>query len=69
MGCNNSQFNDGVEEEDNDPLNEEKTEFSDLPSCTMILGEKIDKYFYSDKVLGNMIYDMSLYPCTLVYSE
>lgn len=52
MGCNNSQFNDGVEEEDNDPLNEEKTEFSDLPSCTMILGEKIDKYFYSDKVLG-----------------
>jgi len=53
MGCNNSQFNDGFEEEDNDPLNEEKTEYSDLPSTTMILGDKIDKYFYCDKVLGS----------------
>ena len=56
MGCNNSQFNDGIEDDDADPLNEEKTEYDELPSVTMILGEKIDKYFYCDKVLGIHIF-------------
>ena len=56
MGCNNSQFQDANESGDNDPLNEEKTEYSDLPSVTMILGEKIDRYFYCDKVLGIKYY-------------
>ncbi len=54
IGCCASQLND-IENDDGStehPLNEEKSEYSSLPSVTMILGEKIEKYFNCDKVLG-----------------
>eukprot|EP01083_Nonionella_stella_P212921 768406_1 len=54
MGCGDSTFNDDYDDNSQEnPLNEEKSEYSDLPGVTMIIGEKIDKYFYCDKILGS----------------
>ena len=59
MGCNNSQFQETYREDKDDdvPLTEEKTEWDSLPSITMILGEKIERYFHCDKVLGIIHYN------------
>eukprot|EP01083_Nonionella_stella_P012683 35895_1 len=58
MGCADSNFNAeeyGEDHSSEHPLNEseQKTGYEDLPKCTMILGDKIDKYFHSEKVLGS----------------
>ena len=52
MGCNQATLHSDYDDDDDAPLNEEKTEYDKLPSVTMILGERIDKYFSIEKILG-----------------